>query len=87
MATEEKYGHWILNDGIQINETTFGFIYEITNIIENKIYIGKKQCNSRVKRKPLKGKKRNRISFKESGWKVYTSSSENVNNDIIRLNK
>lgn len=87
MATEENYGHWDLAEGVEINESTFGFIYEITNIIEKKIYIGKKQCNSRIKRKPLKGKKRNRIEYKESDWKTYTSSSENVNNDISRLGK
>ena len=87
MATEETTGHWILSDGIIINELTFGFIYEITNNIENKIYIGKKHCNSRIKRKPLKGKTRNRIDYKESDWKTYTSSSENLNNDILRLGK
>ena len=86
MDTEEN-GHWILNEGVEINESTFGFIYEITNLIENKIYIGKKQCSSRIKRKPLKGKKRNRIDYKESDWKTYTSSSENLNNDIQRLGK
>jgi hypothetical protein len=88
MATEEKLGHWtLINDDLKIDENTFGFIYEITNIIENKIYIGKKQCISKIKRKPLKGKKRKRIEFKESDWKTYTSSSENVNNDIIRIGK
>jgi hypothetical protein len=63
------------------------FIYEIHNIKENKYYIGKKQCFSKIKRKPLKGKKRNRIDFKESDWKFYTSSSEKVNEDILRLGK
>jgi hypothetical protein len=87
MATEEELGHWILEKGVSINKDTFGFIYEITNILENKIYIGKKQCNSRIKRKPLKGKKRNRIDFKQSDWKTYTSSSENINKDIERLGK
>jgi hypothetical protein len=86
MATEDT-GHWILEEGLEINETTFGFIYEITNIKENKIYIGKKQCFSRVKRKPLKGKTKNRISYKTSDWKSYTSSSEELNKDIIRLGK
>lgn len=87
MATEETYGHWILEEGLEIKENTFGFIYEIINTKENKIYIGKKQCNSKIRRKPLKGKKRNRIDYKQSDWKTYTSSSDNVNNDIIRLGK
>jgi len=87
MATEETYGHWINPENFIINEETFGFIYEITNIIENKIYIGKKQCKSKIRRKPLKGKKRNRIDFTESDWKTYTSSSKILNEDIIRLGK
>lgn len=77
-----ELGHWILNEGIVIDENTFGFIYEITNLIENKKYIGKKQCQSKIRRKPLKGKKRKRIDFKESDWKEYTSSSEKLNEDI-----
>jgi hypothetical protein len=86
MATEDT-GHWILLEDLQIDEFTFGFIYEITNLKENKIYIGKKQCFSKVKRKPLKGKSRNRISYKTSDWKTYTSSSEELNKDIERLGK
>jgi len=80
-------GHWILDKNININEQTFGFIYLITNLIENKKYIGKKQCLSKFKRKPLKGKKRKRIDIKESDWKSYTSSSEKLNADIERLGK
>lgn len=86
MATEEN-GHWNLKEGIIIDEDTFGFIYEIVNTIENKIYIGKKQCKSKVKLKPLKGKTRARRKIKESDWKTYTSSSESLNNDINRLGK
>ena len=58
-------GHWILNENVSITEETFGFIYEITNNTTNKKYIGKKQCISKIRRKPLKGKKRSRIDFKE----------------------
>ena len=76
------FGHWILTEGISVTEETFGFIYEITNNVTNKKYIGKKQCQSRIKRKPLKGKTRNRIDFKESDWKSYTSSSNDLNEDI-----
>lgn len=75
-------GHWILNESVEITEDTFGFIYEITNTVSNKKYIGKKQCKSRVKRKPLKGKTRNRIDSKESDWKTYTSSSNDLMQDI-----
>ena len=82
-----EYGHWILNEGVIINEDTFGFIYEITNNLLNKKYIGKKQCISRIKRKPLKGKTRNRINHRESDWKTYTSSSNELNSDITKQGK
>jgi hypothetical protein len=80
-------GHWILNESVEITDETFGFIYEITNTITNKKYIGKKQCQSRIKRKPLKGKTRNRIDFKESDWKTYTSSSNDLNDEIKKYGK
>jgi hypothetical protein len=82
-----NFGHWILNENVSLTEETFGFIYEITNLIENKKYIGKKQCVSKIKRKPLKGKTRKRIDFVESDWKEYTSSSEKLNEDIKKHGK
>lgn len=81
------YGHWILEENVEIKEDTFGFLYEITNKITNKKYIGKKQCFMRIKRKPLKGYKRNRISKSESDWKSYTSSSKELNEDIKKYGK
>lgn len=80
-------GHWVLNESVSINENTFGFIYEIINTKTNKKYIGKKQCFMRIKRKPLKGYKRNRISKAESDWKNYTSSSKELNEDIQNYGK
>ena len=80
-------GHWVLSEGILFEDSTFGFIYEITNTFLNKKYIGKKQCTSRIKRKPLKGKTRNRIDHKESDWKSYTSSSNELNEDIQKYGK
>jgi hypothetical protein len=85
----EDLGHWKLHKGLDVIPEPFGFIYEITNnaLPEPKKYIGKKQCNSRVKRKPLKGKTRNRISQKESDWKTYTGSSKELNEDITKYGK
>lgn len=82
-------GHWQLCKGLAYNEEAFGFIYEICNnaLQEPKKYIGKKQCISRVKRKPLKGKTRNRIDHKESDWKTYTGSSNELNADIAKYGK
>ena len=75
-------GHWVCCEGVVISEDTFGFIYEITNTINKKIYIGKKQCFKKVKYKPLKNKKNKRIQTKDSDWRVYTGSCTELNNDI-----
>ena len=80
-------GHWVLAENIQFNEPPFGFIYLITNLTNNKKYIGKKQCERKLKRKPLKGKKNKRIEVIESDWKDYTSSSTSLNEDIIKIGK
>ena len=80
-------GHWLINEDVYLYENMFGFIYEITNTVNGKKYIGKKQCSRRVKRKPLKGKSRNRIDHKESDWKTYTSSSKELNEDIQKYGK
>jgi len=80
-------GHWILCEGIEITDETFGFLYLITNNLTNKKYIGKKQCISKIKRQPLKGKTRKRICYKQSNWKTYTSSSNDLNDDIIKYGK
>lgn len=80
-------GHWVCDKDVIINEDTFGFIYEITNTVTDKKYIGKKQCCRKIKRKPLKGKKRNRIDFEESDWKSYTGSSKELSRDIEVLGK
>lgn len=80
-------GHWKLEEGVSLDENTFGFIYIIENLLESKKYIGKKQCSSKIRRKPLKGKKNHRLGSKKSDWQTYTSSSEKLNLDIIRLGK
>lgn len=80
-------GHWILQEGVNITDETFGFLYSITNNITNKKYIGKKQCISKIRRQPLKGKTRKRICYKQSDWKTYTSSSNDLNEDIIKYGK
>ena len=80
-------GHWVLSDGVYSPNEFFGFIYEITNTINGKFYIGKKQCLRKIKRKPLKGKTRNRIDHKESDWKSYVGSSNDLLEDIQKYGK
>ena len=78
-------GHWTIHG--EIPEGAFGFIYEITNTVNQKKYIGKKQMVRRIKRQPLKGKKRKRIDLVESDWKTYTGSSDRLNADIEEYGK
>jgi len=78
-------GHWKVYQAVP--EDAFGFIYEIVNTLNGKKYIGKKQMVKRIKRLPLKGKKRKRIDFVESDWKYYTGSSDKLNIDIASLGK
>ena len=65
----------------------YGFIYKITNLTNDKKYIGKKQCQSIRKRPPLKGKKNKRHEKIETDWKTYTSSSNELNKDLEQLGK
>ena len=79
-------GHW---EGILEENTDlpYGFIYKITNLTNDKKYIGKKQCKSIRKRPPLKGKKNKRRYEVETDWKSYTSSSNQLNEDLEVLGK
>jgi len=52
------------------------FVYLIEHKKTGKSYIGKKRLSRKLKRKPLKGKKRNRISYVESDWRDYFGSND-----------
>ena len=78
-------GHWCTTCSIDLNDLPYGFIYVITNLTNNKKYIGKKQMKSVKKLKPLKGKKNKRHFDIETDWKTYTSSSNDLNIDIQAL--
>ena len=73
-------GHW--QTQVDVPEEPFGFVYCITNLTNDRKYIGKKQMTSIIKRPPLKGKKRRRLCTKETDWRTYTSSSNQLNDDI-----
>jgi predicted GIY-YIG superfamily endonuclease len=55
----------------------FGFVYIITNKINGRMYIGKKQFHVWSKRKIAK----------ESKWQFYTGSSKELNEDIKKHGK
>lgn len=62
-----------------------GFVYIIINNYpdsDKKYYIGCKKLLKRLKRKPLKGKKRNRISYVDNNVNSYWGSSEELKKDI-----
>lgn len=68
-----------------------GFVYCIYDHVTKKKYIGKKGFWSKVTRPPLKGKTRKRRELKESDWKNYYGSNEELkmlvesNNDSKRF--
>ena len=80
-------GHWITNENIDNDNLPYGFIYRIINTVSGKIYFGKKQIKSVRKLKPLKGRKNKRHFDIETDWKTYTSSSNDVNEDIKKIGK
>ena len=59
-------------------EDYIGFVYEVYDTEAKMKYIGKKKFWSKVTKPPLKGKKNKRRSLKESDWKSYYGSSEEV---------
>lgn len=79
--------HWTYqgNPVDEIPEGIIGFVYLITNLTNNKKYIGKKLAQFKKTRPPLKGKKRKRRSTIESDWRDYWGSSDKLQIDIETL--
>jgi hypothetical protein len=86
--------HWLYK-GQQIEhvpEGTFGFIYLITNLLNNKKYVGRKYVSS-TRKKPLtakqkrEGKKRQTKVTTESDWRDYMGSSKTLLEDIAKYGK
>ena len=70
-----------------IPEEYEGFVYLITNLSDNRKYIGKKLAKFKTSKPPLKGKKNRRKGKKESDWRDYWGSSEQLNQDVEKLGK
>ena len=64
-----------------------GFVYLITNLTNNKKYVGKKLAKFKTTKPPLKGKKNKRRGTKESDWRDYWGSSDHLNADVLKLGK
>lgn len=58
------------------------FVYVIQHKKTGKRYFGKKRLRRKVKRKPLKGKKRARVSYIESDWQTYYGSNEALQREV-----
>jgi hypothetical protein len=60
------------------------FVYRITNLTNNRQYIGKKILKT-FRKKKIKGKTRKKKVEKESDWKTYYGSNFNLIADLDKL--
>ena len=79
--------HWYYNNEIveELPEGSVGFVYLITNLTNNRKYIGKKLAQFKRTKPPLKGRKNKRRSTVESDWREYYGSSDELNEDVEKL--
>jgi hypothetical protein len=69
----------------ELPESCVGFVYQITNAINGRMYIGKKLAKFKRSRAPLKGRRNKRRYKVESDWQDYYGSSDDLTIDIKRL--
>ena len=79
------YGHWITEINFESSEW-FGFVYEIVHKESGRTYIGKKQLRY-TNRKKVTGRKNRKKVLKESDWKTYTGSCNELNEEITEVGK
>ena len=72
---------------VDIPEGFVGFVYLITNITNNRKYIGKKLTQFKRSKKPLKGRTNKRRYTVESDWRAYYGSSDELTADVELLGK
>ncbi len=86
--SEVDLGHWVLKEGLKFDADAFAFIYCIRHRDPaGMYYLGKKQMQSKRRLKPLKGKSRKRIQIKESDWRTYMGSSNDLLDYIKTVGK
>ena len=71
----------------EIPSDVIGFVYQITNTTNGRMYIGKKLARFKRSRPPLKGRKNKRRYNVDSDWKDYYGSSDELTIDVNRLGK
>jgi len=78
---------WLHNNNVvdTLPEDCEAFVYLITNKTNDKKYVGKKLAKFKTTKPPLKGKKNKRRGTKESDWREYWGSSDNLKEDVLAL--
>ena len=71
----------------ELPDGVVGFVYQITNTTNGRMYIGKKLAEFKKARPPLKGRVNKRRYKVESDWKDYFGSSDALNEDIEKIGK
>ena len=69
----------------ELPEGCEAIVYLITNNTNGKMYVGKKLAKFKTTKPPLKGKKNKRRGTKESDWRTYWGSSDNLKEDVEKL--
>ena len=80
---------WFYNDKKikELPKDCVGFVYQITNTTNGRMYIGKKLARFKKSRRPLKGRVNKRRYTVSSDWQDYYGSSDNLTIDINKLGK
>ena len=80
---------WIYgqNEVEELPEDVVGFVYQITNMTNGRMYIGKKLARFKRSRPPLKGRKNKRRYKVDSDWRDYYGSSDELTADVMKLGK
>jgi hypothetical protein len=78
---------WLYNNKeiTELPEECEAFVYIITNLTNNRKYVGKKLAKFKTTKPPLKGRKNKRRGTKESDWKTYWGSNDHLKADVIEL--
>ena len=76
-------GHWIITEEFNPTEY-FGFVYKITRKDTGRSYIGRKQFMS-YRRKKIAGRKNRKRYETDSGWRKYTGSCDELNEELQKL--
>ncbi len=84
----EDQGHWLSIDPIEYVDN-FGFLYAVHNLKANRYYLGKKQYNFEGRKtRTVNGKRKKNPNYgRDTGWRNYLTSSDNLKTDIKELGK